>query len=103
MLTSLPANFKLIVSTIPNHGNLLEMITKMLRKKYNQKVNTTKETNNTEIKIRDSLQTQMLNVQQLTFIESETILNKWLEASNLCLTDNQWTCLRHIFGRGLDK
>lgn len=38
LLTNLPPNTKYIVSTIPNHGNLLDMIWKLIRKKYDQQL-----------------------------------------------------------------
>lgn len=38
MLTNLPSNTKYIISTIPDHGNLLDMILKLIRKKYNQQL-----------------------------------------------------------------
>lgn len=41
LLTNLPSNTKYIVSTIPDHGNLLDMILKLIRKRYHQQLEST--------------------------------------------------------------
>ena len=95
LLTSLPARCKLLVSVIPGYGNLLDMITRMMRQKCKQRNPAL-----TDAEARDLVRNQVLNVKQLKSADSEKILTNWLQAANMQLTDAQWTDLRHIFTNG---
>lgn len=101
---NLPDSVKLIVSTIPEHGNLLDMITKIIRKKQSNQLkfeyNITESNPLFETKIKDKADFQLLYVTELTPIQSETILNKWLLDVNHKLTEDQWNDLRYIFKNG---
>ena len=84
LFTTLPSNVKLIVSTIPDHGDLLNAIKKRLK------------TEN-EIDDKTMLEKQMLVIETLSTSLSEKILREWLLAKNKDLTSNQWVQLRHMF------
>ena len=99
LIRDLPKNTKYIVSTIPNHGNLLSMITKMIKKKYKEKLSLL-DVSDYDQKVNELFKKQLLQVNQLKAEESENILYNWLLAANVNLTDEQWKTLRYIFKNG---
>jgi hypothetical protein len=103
--TDLPHNVKFIVSTIPDHGNLLNMITKIIKKRYNERLKnyldlSTAKQNEINDQIAILLDLQIFHVKELNASESERILAEWLKNANQKLTDEQWADLRHIFNNG---
>ena len=99
LIRNLPKNTKYIVSTIPGHGNLLSMITKMIKKQYVESQNISDESTLNK-KVNEKFQEQLLHVNQLTPDESEDILTVWLSKVNHALTDEQWSTLRYMFKNG---
>ena len=107
LLTDLPFYVKFIVSTIPDHGNLLQLITKLICKRFDEQlklkqVHLADDNKNSayEDKITKLINRQLLQVTELSPEESETILNKWLVTSKRTLTNEQWNDLRSIFKNG---
>ncbi|CAF0891255.1 unnamed protein product, partial [Brachionus calyciflorus] len=111
LLTNLPINVKLICSTLPDHGNLLDMINRIIAKKFNELLMNSIPTNTT-LSMTTSIQlgsiyeqtktfltNQILEVKSLTPYESELILSNWLIAAKKQITDSQWNDLRVIFNR----
>ena len=92
----LPPNLKLIVSTLPDHGNLLEIIEKILVKKrgdeLEENVNETNEKNRKLGKI-------LMEIKELNPSQCEIILKEWLIAKKRSLTDDQWSDLRALFNK----
>lgn len=109
MLTELPSNAKLIVSTLPDHGNLLDIIYKIIGKKFNEIVlgTSTPEISSsisiTSIgsslydKSKEFIDKQILHVNELSAQEAELVLGNWLIAANRKLTDSQWQDLKDLF------
>jgi hypothetical protein len=106
LLTDLPHYVKFIVSTIPDHGNLLQLITKLIRKKFDEQLKLKlihlidDDASSYEDKLNKLIMKQTLQVTELSPEESETILTKWLVKGNRRLTDEQWHDLRSIFKNG---
>ena len=75
MPTELPKNTKMIYSTLPNHGGILN---------YLRRVNRIEESN-------------FLQVESLTKAIVVTILEDWLIKSNRSLSENQWSILDGLF------
>jgi hypothetical protein len=75
MPTKLPKNTKMIYSTLPNHGGILN---------YLRRVNRIEESN-------------FLQVESLTKAIVVTILEDWLIKSNRSLSENQWSILDGLF------
>ena len=99
LLTNIPDNTKYIVSTIPDHGNLLNVITKMIKKKYSDKLKHS-DVESQNKNINELFQKQMLNVNQLEPSECEDILGNWLLDTHTSLSDMQWNQLKHVFKHG---
>ena len=122
--TELPNNLKLVVSTIPGHGNLLNMMEKLLVKKRFENVtqlksidsiaenfleknrsesnnplksfkNITKKLNQNEI-----INSFLLEIKEFDASQSEMILKIWLNAVNRNLSELQWADLRKLFNKG---
>ena len=110
LMTNLSSNVKLICSTLPEHGNIFEMINGILARKFKQKmIENGKEFNNS-MSMSNSitlspmyeqttlfLKNQILDVKSLNAEESEIILKNWLIASKKQLAEHQWNDLRNLF------
>lgn len=102
LMVDLPYYLKLIVSTVPDHGDLFNLITKMIKKRYDEQLkskNFNIDDKFHEEKLNKQLDKQLLQVTELTAEQTETILARWLTAANKKLTEEQWTDLRVMFER----
>ena len=81
---SLPLNVKLILSTIPDNGDLLHTIKSRIKK----------ETGNEDIP-----DTQLLMIKTMTSELSEEILNQWIFERKRSLTDIQWISIRDMLSK----
>ena len=75
MLTNLPENTKMIFSTLPNHGGILD---------YLRRVTRIEESN-------------FMEVESLTKAIVVTILEDWLIKKKRSLSENQWKILDELF------
>ena len=82
--SSLPSNVKLIVSTIPDHGDLLNVIKTRIKFEIDSKT------------VPDS---QILSIQTMSTELSVEILKQWLLAKNKKLIDDQWKSIKIMFDR----
>lgn len=90
----MPNHVKMVVSTIPEHGNLLSLITKLISKKINTKYDEMR------VELKNSLiDQQFLHIKQLERAESEIILSNWLKDANRSLTEEQWNDLKLTFSK----
>jgi hypothetical protein len=103
LITDLPQFVKFIVSTVPDHGHLLQLITRLIHKKYdeNLKLKFKKEESDLDVSLDEKLNKlidkQTLHVNELNPVQAENILKIWLENAKRKLTDDQWSHLREIF------
>jgi len=100
LFKQLPPYVKLVVSTLPSHGNLLEMIEKLMFKHFQSTKQRKETTPDNKERINELIKSNTLMVKELTATQCETILNNWLLAANKRLTDEQWNDLRTIFEKG---
>ena len=77
ILSNLPANIKMIYSTLPDHGKILNKFKAII-------------TNN---------ESQFLEVKMLTKVNVVTILEDWLSKSKRSLSVEQWIILHDLFDR----
>ncbi|RNA44124.1 NACHT and WD repeat domain-containing 2-like [Brachionus plicatilis] len=112
LLTNLATNVKLICSTLPDHGNIFDMINEIISRKYKEKMiedirefNRTLSTSNSVTlspmyeDTKSFLNNQILDVKSLNGEESEFILKNWLISSHKQLTESQWNDLRIMFNK----
>ena len=101
-MTKLPLNTKYILSTIPNHGNILDLVKRLISKSYlkqSQFHMTELESIEANSLINEKIKSQILEVNELDPIQAEQILNNWLLSENKCLSDEQWIHLRNLFNQ----
>ena len=75
MITELPSHVKVIVSTIPNHGNLLALISKLITKKLTQTYLTADSPSNL---VDEMIENQILRVKQLGLLFYAKYLNLFI-------------------------
>lgn len=103
-IINLPPFVKLVVSTIPEHGDLLNMFKQIIKKKHLHLQKHLHElalsSEAVEQRLNERISSQFLYVKELDIQQSETILSNWLDKANRTLTESQWNDLRHIFKNG---
>jgi hypothetical protein len=98
--TELPTNLKLIASTLPDHGNLLNMIVKIIVKKRGDELGAMSiEQLNTPGFKSEKMEKIFLEINELDSSQCETILKEWLVAKKRNLTESQWSDLRVLFSK----
>ena len=91
----LPSNLKFFVSTLPEHGNLLNMIERIIAKKRANDLNGNTTDDGDSLKKKLVLKIEVLDPSQC-----ELILGEWLITAHRKLTDSQWADLKEVFRKG---
>lgn len=78
ILSTLPYNVKMIFSTLPSHGSILDQLKK-------------------DRNLRDKIEENFLEIKSLDTQIVQVILKDWLKKSKRSITESQWNCLIGLF------